>query len=161
MCLIGLSHNISFTTPFIDSRVLKLTAMFFTGSLIKTLHLSRKILKRFFFILLVLFFTKSWIAFSALSVFIELLIVGTAILLVVEQKKFVVKLRNDISYGIYIYAFVIQQMLFQLFNYQMSPILNTVLTLATTIPIAFLSWKFIEEPALQLKQKFTKSSALS
>lgn len=77
------------------------------------------------------------------------------------QKRLIVALKNDISYGVYIYAFVVQQLLFQLFNYQMLPAINILLTLFITIPIALLSWKFIEEPALQLKQKFTKSSALS
>jgi len=77
------------------------------------------------------------------------------------QERFVLAIKNDISYGIYIYAFVVQQMLFQLFNYSMSAELNVILALLITVPIAFLSWKFIEEPALRLKQKFTKSSALS
>jgi peptidoglycan/LPS O-acetylase OafA/YrhL len=77
------------------------------------------------------------------------------------QKRLVFALTNDISYGVYIYAFVVQQMLFQLFNYQMSPEINILLTLLITVPIALISWKFIEEPALQLKQRFTKSSAPS
>lgn len=77
------------------------------------------------------------------------------------QKRFVFVLKNDISYGVYIYAFIVQQVLFQLFQYQMSPQLNIVLTLLITIPLAFLSWKCIEEPTLKLKQQLTKSSVLS
>ena len=77
------------------------------------------------------------------------------------QKRFVFVLKNDISYGVYIYAFIVQQVLFQLFRYQMSPQLNIVLTLVITIPLAFLSWKYIEAPTLKLKQQLTKSSVLS
>ncbi len=63
---------------------------------------------------------------------------------------------GDISYGIYIYAFLIQQTLIYLFfkDYK-SPFLLSLATLCVVVPIAYLSWRFIEKPALQWKKKWT------
>lgn len=60
--------------------------------------------------------------------------------------------RNDISYGTYIYAFPAQQLLVALG-------LNTALgywgycaaSLALTLPLAWVSWKVVEQPALRWK----------
>ena len=64
-----------------------------------------------------------------------------------------VKNMPDISYGIYIYAFPIQQTLIQFFPLW-SPMENSMATLVlTTIP-ATLSWFLIERPALDMKRLF-------
>lgn len=58
----------------------------------------------------------------------------------------------DISYGLYIYAFPIQQYIvfkYPLFN-QWN---NFFITMALAIPLALVSWLFIEKPALSLKSK--------
>jgi peptidoglycan/LPS O-acetylase OafA/YrhL len=60
---------------------------------------------------------------------------------------------GDYSYGLYIYAFPLQQ---QMVFYH--PTMNWLLRLALTFPIilgvAVLSWHLIEEPALRLKKRF-------
>lgn len=56
----------------------------------------------------------------------------------------------DVSYGIYIYAFPIQQLLAQLFPHW-SPLTNSSVGLALTIVPATLSWYLVEKPALRLK----------
>jgi len=57
--------------------------------------------------------------------------------------------RWDLSYGIYIYAFVIQQTLAELGVRSIG--LHLVATFLITVPIAAASWWFIERPALGLK----------
>ena len=59
---------------------------------------------------------------------------------------------GDLSYGTYIYAFPISQILIVYFNSNISPTMLTILTILLVLPIAYLSWRFIEKPALSLKK---------
>ncbi|AAW74036.1 acyltransferase [Xanthomonas oryzae pv. oryzae] len=63
---------------------------------------------------------------------------------------------GDMSYGIYIYAFPVQQTLFWLWGESIS--FNTSLALALTITglLAWISWHLIEQPALRLKPRTPK-----
>lgn len=61
----------------------------------------------------------------------------------------------DVSYGIYIYAFPIQQVLAQFFP-QWHPMTNASLGLVLTIIPATLSWYLVEKPALKLKAVFSR-----
>lgn len=56
---------------------------------------------------------------------------------------------GDFSYGIYIYAFPVQQLLVHWSNNSISVTMLFIGSLAITLPIAVLSWKFVEEPALR------------
>jgi peptidoglycan/LPS O-acetylase OafA/YrhL len=58
----------------------------------------------------------------------------------------------DYSYGIYIYAFVIQQIL-QFHFPAVSPLAKAALAFVLVLPAASLSWHVIEKPALSLKKK--------
>lgn len=58
---------------------------------------------------------------------------------------------NDISYGVYIYAFPVQQTLILLGTGQMGVFFNSVLTFVITCILAWISWKYVERPALSLK----------
>jgi peptidoglycan/LPS O-acetylase OafA/YrhL len=56
----------------------------------------------------------------------------------------------DYSYGIYIYAYTVQQTL--IWRFGPMPVLpHFLLAWGLTMPLAMLSWHFIEEPALNLK----------
>ena len=60
---------------------------------------------------------------------------------------------GDLSYGTYIYAFPISQILIVTCNSNsLSPTMLTILTILIVLPIAYLSWRFIEKPALALKR---------
>ena len=58
---------------------------------------------------------------------------------------------GDMSYGTYIYAFPIQQMLIAMIP-GVSPWQLTMLTIVAVLPIAFASWHIIEKNALSLKK---------
>ena len=59
----------------------------------------------------------------------------------------IIKGRFDISYGIYIYAFPVQQVVINNFNLSFS--ISLLISTIVTISLATLSWKFVEYPALR------------
>lgn len=60
--------------------------------------------------------------------------------------------KNDISYGVYIYAFPVQQVLAYAFaGSGAGPGVFILLSIASTLPLAWLSWLIIERPAMRLK----------
>lgn len=65
--------------------------------------------------------------------------------------NFQVPLKYDISYGLYIYAFPIQQLLFRVFSPTISIIWYLTACIALTGLVALLSFLFIERPFLRLK----------
>lgn len=80
------------------------------------------------------------------------------------QKRFIATWYDrigDLSYGIYIMAFPIQQTLVEYlgeptYGYNtlsMNPYINMGLTLLILVPLAMISWHFIESPCLRLKNR--------
>lgn len=59
-------------------------------------------------------------------------------------------LRNDYSYGIYIYSFPVQQLL-AYFQPDFGPWANCSISYLIVLPLAIASWHLIEKPALKLK----------
>lgn len=66
----------------------------------------------------------------------------------------------DISYGVYIYAFPIQQAIIFSLGL-MDPVLHAALAIVICVVPASLSWFLIEKPALQFKDGVTRSGNLS
>ena len=64
---------------------------------------------------------------------------------------------GDISYGIYIYAWPVQQLIILMIP-GIHPYIHFVLASAATIPIALASWRYIERPSLRLKLRLMKPS---
>lgn len=58
---------------------------------------------------------------------------------------------GDMSYGLYLYAFPIQQTLLWLYKDQLSWSAIFVLVLIATFAMAYMSWHFVEKNALKLK----------
>lgn len=58
---------------------------------------------------------------------------------------------GDYSYGLYIYAFPVQQTVYLLNPNIKSPMFFFFISIIFTLPLAFLSWHFIELPVLRLK----------
>lgn len=59
---------------------------------------------------------------------------------------------GDFSYGLYIYAFPIQQLVTHYYGGQMNSMTNFVISLAITLIFAILSWHLVEKHALRLKR---------
>lgn len=59
--------------------------------------------------------------------------------------------RNDLSYGVYVYAFPVQQLLVLLGAARLGWFAAATACFLLTLPLAWLSWTLIERPALQLK----------
>jgi peptidoglycan/LPS O-acetylase OafA/YrhL len=62
--------------------------------------------------------------------------------------------RTDISYGVYIYAFPVQQTLNLLHVNRLPVGFSVLVSAAVTVPFAFASWFLVEKPALSQKARF-------
>ncbi|BBX33060.1 acetyltransferase AtfA [Mycolicibacterium mageritense DSM 44476 = CIP 104973] len=65
-------------------------------------------------------------------------------------------LRTDLSYGVYIYAFPMQQLLAIFGLVFLSPILFFVLSTLATLPFAAMSWFLVEKRAMALKARYKR-----
>jgi peptidoglycan/LPS O-acetylase OafA/YrhL len=63
------------------------------------------------------------------------------------------RLRTDLSYGVYIYAFPIQQILVIGGLAFLAPPVFAIIAAALTLPLAALSWFLVEKPAMSLKAR--------
>lgn len=59
---------------------------------------------------------------------------------------------NDLSYGVYIYSFPVQQLLILAGSASLGIVFNVFLSLIITMVLAYLSWNYIEKPAMNLKK---------
>lgn len=71
------------------------------------------------------------------------------------------QLRNDLSYGVYIYAYPVQQLLVICGLGFLDPVLFAVVATAATLPLAAASWFLIEKRAMALKNRGKPSSMQS
>jgi peptidoglycan/LPS O-acetylase OafA/YrhL len=109
---------------------------------LKIILISAAVLYLFFLLLKLPGFNPFFLFLIALSLFIYFAGFTKRILLV---------LRTDISYGLYIYAFPVQQILFGLSGYIVSPVYLLIETFAVTTLLALASWHLIEKPFIALK----------
>lgn len=66
------------------------------------------------------------------------------------------RLRTDLSYGVYIYAFPIQQLLVIGGLMWLNPFAFFVVATIATLPLAAASWFLVENPARSLKRRLTR-----
>jgi peptidoglycan/LPS O-acetylase OafA/YrhL len=59
--------------------------------------------------------------------------------------------RGDLSYGLYLYAFPVQQILIQYYGEHLGPLSLTIAATALATILAALSWHLVEAPFLRLK----------
>ncbi len=64
---------------------------------------------------------------------------------------------GDLSYGMYIYAWPVQQSIFALQGTNMNPIKMTILAFPIIILLSYLSWHLIEKRFIKLKHHFDRS----
>lgn len=58
---------------------------------------------------------------------------------------------NDLSYGTYVYAFPMQQLLALAGGAALGPYVFALVSLAMTLPLAWASWRLIESPAMRYR----------
>lgn len=149
-------HKILPVLPIVSGdfqHVLRMIICFVSGSIFyfyeNKLVYSWKYLITIMLLLLTSILTKGFIAlFMCTGVYL--------VFYIAESKK--IRLYNfakygDFSYGIYIYGFLIQQVIIRIFDGNMSSTLNYMISLPITFLCAFLSWHIIEKRALNFKTR--------
>lgn len=66
------------------------------------------------------------------------------------------RLRTDLSYGVYIYAFPTQQLLAVCGLARLQPVAFFLVAAAATLPVAAASWFLIEKPSMALKRRLKR-----
>lgn len=102
-----------------------------------------------------IFLTVFIISISVFTVFFKIVLLFTLPYLIITTA---IKLRfssfrkyGDFSYGMYIYAFPIQQLLSMLFHDHLNITIFFIASTLLTLFLAILSWHFVEKKALKLK----------
>ena len=90
--------------------------------------------------------SSDWLFYLACTLMLPVTIIGIG--KTVAIKNFI---GADISYGVYIYAWPIQQTIIYLFDGSISPWLLLLLTIAVVIPFSLLSYHLVEKQFLKLK----------
>lgn len=143
-----------------NSDTLFMFVCFFAGSAYYMFRNKIKICFQYFIISLVLLLTAG--IFGLLKEAFPIL--GGYIVLYLAFNQWI-KLYNfnkhgDFSYGIYIYAFPIQQVIVYLSNYTINPYLLFLISMPLILVFSILSWHLIEKQCLKLRniRVFDKSS---
>ena len=76
---------------------------------------------------------------------------GYFLLSVGGSRRILIGSNNDVSYGAYIYAFPVEQLLVVLGVHRLGYTAMFITALAVTLPLAWLSWTCVEQPAMRLK----------
>ncbi|WP_443944224.1 acyltransferase family protein [Pedobacter sp. AW1-32] len=146
-----------FLTYYSSDRVVILPIFFGLGALAQ-LYLSKIPNSRIIFLISLFAYIASYqypVLFFLAPVFFAYMVIYMAIHVPIRS----IEKDGDYSYGIYIYHFPLTQLFLIWSNGKTSIGLLLVLTLITSSIMAILSWKFIEKPALRLKNiKFNQIS---
>lgn len=67
---------------------------------------------------------------------------------------------NDYSYGLYLYSFPVQQILSRLEIQNFGLPIFILASVLATVPLAILSWRFVEKPALELSRNFSSKKSI-
>jgi peptidoglycan/LPS O-acetylase OafA/YrhL len=67
--------------------------------------------------------------------------------------RFEFSISYDVSYGVYIYSFPVQQLLYQAFGHQLNIYIFVLLTVLFSLLMGLLSYLFIEKPFMNLRKK--------
>ncbi|PZR13477.1 MAG: hypothetical protein DI536_12010 [Archangium gephyra] len=60
---------------------------------------------------------------------------------------------GDVSYGLYLYGFVVQQTVTHLWGGAMPPVLNAAISFVVSLALAYASWHLVEKRALELRPR--------
>ncbi|WP_415062052.1 acyltransferase family protein [Bdellovibrio sp.] len=106
-----------------------------------------------FMVLASLYLTENWLI-RALAYIYAAYVFGYHPKLYIKNLNF----KNDISYGVYVLSWPIQQSLIYTKTVS-NPYALFLLSMTIVVPLAIFSWKMIEKPALRFKDKFSRGKA--
>jgi peptidoglycan/LPS O-acetylase OafA/YrhL len=155
-----LAISVKFMAFFLDikSEFFRLFYMFFVGGAFYVLRDYILLSKRYFWVAFIGLFISTFEQNTFFLVYNLLL--AYMLFYIAFVPAGVIRKYNavgDYSYGIYIYAFPVQQTVAVLFP-GISPGGMVVWSLAITLPLAILSWNFIEQQALECQPYFAKTT---
>ena len=133
--------------------IYKLASYFIAGSLLSLIDLNKYntlLIKLSLFALIlasIIFNFYAKIAIIIVPVFILLIGLSFSKILNYIPNKI-----GDISYGVYIYGFLVQQTLMNYYNF--NPYVLCVLSLIITYILSYLSWHFVEKKCIKYKDFF-------
>lgn len=99
-------------------------------------------------VVLVASFLPNYRLFAAIPLAYAVIVTGVLI----RNKR--LRLRTDFSYGVYVYAWPIQQLLVMCGLAFLSPVVFAMVAAAVTVPLAAVSWFLVEKPAISLKRRY-------
>ena len=132
-------------TLLILSPALSLYPSYLAGSIIYTFR-NHLILDKKGTIFLILF-TLALLKFGGFNLISPFLI---ALSLINAFQLFEFKLKYDVSYGVYIYSFPLQQVLFQIFGTNLPVSLFIIVSILISILLGLISYIFVEKPSINL-----------
>lgn len=137
----------------------RLACCFFSGAVISQLNL-KQLNSPFVWMscLLLLIVSAFFGAFLTVSVFVLPIFIISFGLSFFRPLFVVPGTIGDISYGVYIYGFLVQQTLMNYFD--LNPYVLTLSAMTITYIFSIASWHIIEKPALSLKKVFNNSTSL-
>jgi peptidoglycan/LPS O-acetylase OafA/YrhL len=71
-------------------------------------------------------------------------------------RRSLLRLPGDVSYGVYLYGFVCEQVAVAALGAHASPLTVLLLAAPLTVACALLSWRWVEAPALALKSRLRR-----
>lgn len=146
ICVAGPGNNL-----ILSQKNLLLACAFLFGGVMQTKTISKRVTVYLFVVSGLLFLLKITGALSINLLLDEVIFFSLATYFVSITKWFSIRIKYDISYGVYIYTFPLQQFFFQISGFSQSVLSNLVLSLVCSGVLAFLSWIYIEKPALRYK----------
>jgi peptidoglycan/LPS O-acetylase OafA/YrhL len=138
--------------PFYMRRGVDYSGGFIAGALLALLQIEKVNNKYILLSMVILLWSVSvhfdfyvWVQYFVLPATVVLIGISSAPIIKNIKSRI-----GDMSYGIYIYAFPVQQTLEHFFKLSYMPLM--ILGTLATLPFGFLSWHLIEKKALSLKQ---------
>lgn len=132
----------------------RLTASFFSGALLSQLNI-KWLNKSFTWIITFAILVISVLlgVFPVVSIFVLPVFIISFGLSFFKWLSVVPRAIGDISYGVYIYGFLVQQTLMNYFD--LNPYVLTVFSVLITYVFAYFSWHVVEKPTLKFKKLFS------
>ncbi len=145
----------AYTILMPDQKSLLLACAFLFGGIMQTKIILKKIAIYLFIASGLLLIAKLTGIIKVNILIDEVIFFSLATYFTAFTNWFTIRIKNDISYGVYIYIFPIQQFFFQISGFNQSVLTNLLLSLFCSVILAFLSWIYIEKPALRYKTQFS------